>query len=199
MKVVGLTGPTGAGKSFVCSLMGEWDGVSIIDCDKIARRVTVKGHPCLVDIAIAFSPKVIDPWGELKRKTLAEMVFGDDEKLKQLNEIIFPYIMVELKKDIEIARESGAHSVIVDAPTLFDSGADKLCDMIVVVLAKSGTRLNRVMERDALTAEQVAQRMHSQQEDEFFRERADFVIENNENDVVSLRLQVLELLNYLSV
>lgn len=196
--VVGLTGPTGSGKSLVCSMLGEWQGVSIIDCDQLARRVASKGNRCLVDLAVEFSPLIIDSHGELNRKRLAELVFGDHKKLKKLNEIIFPYIVEEAEMDILKAKEQGAKVVVLDAPTLFESGADALCEKIVVVTADQNLRMERIVRRDNLTAQQAAMRMGSQHSDEFFAEKADYFISNS-GDKVELRLAVLELLNALGL
>lgn len=192
--IVGLTGPTGAGKTLVSDMLREWQGVAIIDCDQLSRRVASKGNRCLVDIAVEFSPLVIDSNGNLNRRRLAEIVFSDKEKLEALNRIIFPYIVEEAEMDIIKAKEAGAKVVVLDAPTLFDSGADRLCDKIVVVTADPTVRLNRIMKRDNITAEQAALRMGSQRNDEFFATRADYVVSNS-GDRVELRLAVLELLN----
>ena len=196
--IVGLTGPTGAGKSKVSAMLAERSGVVIIDCDELSRRVAQKGNLCLVDLAVEFSPKIIDSTGSLNRRKLGDIVFNDKEKLKKLNEIIFPYICIEAAKDIKKAQADNAKLIILDAPTLFDSKTDALCDKIVVVLADDGTRLKRVMQRDGLGADKVIQRMSNQCDDKFFREHADYVIEND-GDTAELRLGVLELLNALGL
>ncbi len=196
--IVGLTGPTGSGKSTVCQMLREWQGVEIIDCDQLSRRVASKGNRCLVDLAVEFSPLIIDSQGELNRRRLAEIVFSDKEKLKTLNRIIFPYIVEEAELDIMRARERGAKLIFLDAPTLFESGADKLCEKIVVVTADPEIRLRRIIDRDHISAELAVRRMSSQHTDEFFADRADYLIKNN-NDTVELRLAVLELLNDLGL
>lgn len=196
--VVGLTGPTGAGKTVVCEMLREWQGVQIIDCDQLSRRVASKGNRCLVDLAVEFSPLIIDSSGNLNRKRLASIVFKDQEKLASLNRIIFPYIVEEAEMDIIKAREAGAKVIILDAPTLFESGANRLCDKVVVITAEPTQRMARIMKRDRITAEQAAMRMGSQHTDEFFSAHADYLITNG-GDRVELRLAVLELLNALGL
>ena len=119
-------------------------------------------------------------------------------KLKRLNEIIFPYIVEEAEKEIADAKARGVRVIILDAPTLFESGADRLCDKIVVITAKDTIRLARILERDNITPDEAAARMGSQLSEQFFIEHADFVIDNT-GDKVELRLAVLELLNELGL
>lgn len=196
--VVGLTGPTGAGKTVVCDMLREWQGVVVVDCDKLSRRVASKGNRCLVDLAVEFSPLIIDGHGNLNRKKLAEIVFNDRQKLDALNRIIFPYIVEEAELEIIKARENGARVIVLDAPTLFESGANRMCEKIVVVTAEPTLRLQRIMRRDGITAEQAAVRMGSQMSDDFFASHADYLISNT-GDTVELRLAVLELLNFLGL
>ena len=198
MLIVGLTGPTGAGKSLVSAMLSEWYGVVIVDCDQLARRVAQKGNLCLIDLAVEFTPSIIDATGNLNRKKLADIVFQNKGKLKRLNEIIFPYILEEAKNDIKKAKKEGARLVVLDAPTLFDSKADTLCDKIVVVLAEPYTRIQRVIDRDNVPANKIVQRMANQGDDKFFIDRANHII-INDGDTVTLRLAVLELLNNLGM
>ncbi|MEG0754591.1 MAG: dephospho-CoA kinase [Angelakisella sp.] len=196
--IVGLTGPTGAGKSLVASMLREWQGVEIIDCDQLSRRVASKGNRCLVDLAVEFSPLIIDKNGDLNRRKLAQIVFNDQKKLERLNAIIFPYILEEAELDILKAQQAGAKLIVLDAPTLFESGADALCDKIVVITADDTTRLGRIMKRDKITADEAARRMGSQHTDEYFASHADYIVSNS-GDTVELRLAVLELLNALGL
>lgn len=196
--VVGLTGQTGAGKSTVSAMIKDWPNLTIIDCDALSRRVAKKGNRCLLDLAVEFSPLIIDSEGNLNRRKLAQVVFRDKAKLKRLNEIIFPYIVEEAEKEIADAKARGVRVIILDAPTLFESGADRLCDKIVVITAKDTIRLARILERDNITPDEAAARMGSQLSEQFFIEHADFVIDNT-GDKVELRLAVLELLNELGL
>ena len=196
--VIGLTGPTGAGKSSVSQILREWKGVVVIDADQISRQVVQKGKRCLVDLAVEFSPLIIDADGNLNRKKLAQVVFTNKEKLRTLNRIIFPYIVEETEMEIIKAREAGAKAVFLDAPTLYESGADALCDKVVAVISDSARRLQRIIKRDNMTPEEAMHRMNSQNKDEFYTSRADYVIRNNES-MVELRLAVLELLHTLGL
>lgn len=196
--VIGLTGPTGSGKSSVSQILREWRGVAVIDADEVSRRVVQKGKRCLVDLAVEFSPLIINPDGNLNRKRLAQMVFSDKEKLLALNQIILPYIVEEMEMEIMREREVGAQAIFLDAPTLYESGADALCDKVVAVLSSRNHRFERIVRRDKMTYEEAANRINSQREEKYYIDRADYVIHNDET-MVELRLAVLELLNTLGL
>lgn len=196
--VIGVTGPTGAGKSTVCDILRNWTGVSVIDCDRVARQVTEKGTLCLLDIAVEFSPSVISADGTLNRKKLGQLVFSDPEKLTRLNAIIFPYILERLREEIADAEKRGAKAIFLDAPTLFESGADALCEKILAVTSAPEKRLTRIMQRDSLSPQGAADRMASQPDADFYLARADYQI-RNDDDTAALRLAVMELQNRLGL
>lgn len=177
--VVGLTGQTGAGKSTVSKIFSE-NGFCVIDADRIARIVAEKGSKCLDELADAFGADILNPDGTLDRKALAEIVFNDKSELSKLNAIIYPYILSEISGQIE----NTEGFILLDAPTLFESGADKLCDIIISVTADSEIRKKRIIKRDKLTHEQAVSRMKSQLDESFFIEHSDYIIKNN-NDIES--------------
>lgn len=198
MMVVGITGPTGAGKSIVCHLLEGWERISIIDCDQVSRQVVRRGEHCLLDLAVEFSSAIIDKEGELNRRKLAAIVFNDRGKLRRMEQIIYPYIIARLVQGINQREKAGDRAVFLDAPTLYQSGADILCQRVVAVLAPPAGRLARIMERDGLTMEEAKARMTSQPGDAFFEKRADHIIRNI-GDTSALRLAVLELQNKLGL
>ncbi len=198
MMVVGITGPTGAGKSVVCRLLGDWERISIIDCDQVARQVVRRGEHCLLDLAVEFSSVILDKDGELNRRKLAGIVFSDREKLRKMEKIIYPYILAHILQQIHRREVAGDRAVFLDAPTLYQSGANILCQRVVAVLAPEAGRLLRIMERDGLTIEEAKARMSSQPGDVYYEKRADHIIRNI-GDTSALRLAVLELQNKLGL
>jgi len=198
MMVIGITGPTGAGKSIVCRLLGDWERISVIDCDQVSREVVRRGERCLLDLAVEFSSAIINKDGELNRKKLASIVFRDRKKLRRMEEIMYPYILSRIVQWLSQREKAGDRAVFLDAPTLYQSGANILCQKVVAVLAPPEDRLRRIMERDELSEEEAKARMACQPGDEFFLARVDHVIRNT-GKMAALRLDVLELMNQLGL
>ncbi len=196
--VLGLTGPTGAGKSTVSEILKNQPDCVVIDADTVARQVVSSGTDCLAEIALNFSTGVLHRDGTLNRRMLGEMVFSDKEQLRKLNRIIFPYISAEINKMIARESEDGKKLIVLDAPTLFESKTDGLCDKIAVVTADMALRRKRIMKRDDLPKELADSRISSQHPEHYYTSKADFVIRNNDQ-MPSLRVQVMELLGSLGL
>lgn len=180
--VVGLTGPTGSGKSLVCDFLCE-NGFVRIDADKVAREVVEKGSPALSQLVNKFSYEILNTDGTLNRKKLAQIAFSSSENTKALNEITHPFIIERVKSRISEYKNSGHTRIVYDAPLLFESGTDALCDKVVAVVADLDVRKKRIMRRDNLTDLEVEKRVNAQHDDSFYTEKADFVILNNSNTI----------------
>ncbi len=176
--VLGLTGQTGAGKSTLCRYLNQ-KGCSIIDADQVARSVVEKGSACIADVILEFGIEYLNMDGSLNRRKLGETVFTDKAKLKKLNDIMFPYIVNSIRDKIQQAKEEQEGVIILDAPTLFESGCDKFCDKVLSVVADSEFRCQRIMERDGLSEEEAQHRISAQHNEDFYTEKSWFVIENN--------------------
>ncbi len=176
--ITGLTGQTGAGKSSISKVFAE-KGFSVIDADICARIVVEKGKPCLEKIEKYFGKEVIAPDGTLLRKKLGNIVFSNREKLEALNNIIYPAITQEITNQIKSYYAQGKKFILLDAPTLFESNTDKLCDIIVSVIADSDIRMKRIIKRDGITETQARNRMNSQHSQNFFIRNSDYYISNN--------------------
>lgn len=180
IKVIGITGQTGGGKSTACNVVRDM-GYPVIDADKISRDVVSEGQQCLADLALEFSITILNVDGTLNRQKLASIVFSSPEKLLRLNQIIFPYITEEICAQIQKLEDEGKHKLVVlDAPTLFESGCNKICDAVISVIAPQNVRLNRIVIRDRLTDEQARARISAQQEDQYYISRSNFVIVNDQ-------------------
>ena len=177
--IVGLTGPTGAGKGFISEYLKKL-GCYVSDTDAIAREITMKDSPFLGILAEHFGQDIIDENGELKRKLLAERAFKTKESQILLNSLMHPEIIRISVERCNDAIEKGAAAAIIDAPLLFEAGADKYCDTIIAVIAPKEIRIERIMKRDGITREQALGRMSVQHEDEFYTMKSEFTVRSFE-------------------
>ena len=170
--IVGLTGPTGAGKSLVSSVATNL-GFQVINCDLVARKAVEKGSIGLLRLAAVFGEGILNNDDTLNRKALAIVAFSSKENTELLNKTLLPHI-VKLIKD-----EISSDKVLLDAPTLFESGISSECDFTVAVLADSAIRLKRITERDNISCEDALLRMNAGKSDDFYINNADFILYNN--------------------
>jgi dephospho-CoA kinase len=178
MFVLGLTGPSGAGKSRVAAVLAS-HGFAVLDADRAARSVTEPGSACLGELAEAFGAQIILPDGSLDRKKLAAAAFTDETAVGRLNAITHPHIMAKFKGELEELEAAGCKKAVLDAPALFEAGAESLCGRVAAVVATSELRLERILRRDGITPAEAARRLGAQKPLGFYMERADFIIENN--------------------
>lgn len=176
--VTGLTGQSGAGKTAVGRIFAE-NGFAVIDADMVSREVMKKGEPCLVSVSEAFGEEILTPQGELDRKKLGGIVFSDREKLDLLDKTCYPFIIDRINEYISRLVGEGEKFILLDAPTLFEAGADKLCDCIISVAAEEEIRLERITLRDGISKEAAMKRFSSQYPQEFFISNSDYILENN--------------------
>ncbi len=174
-KVFGLTGGSGAGKSQAAVYM-EKCGFGMIDADLIAREVTRSGTQCLDELAEHFGEGILLDNGELNRKKLGDIVFHDEAKLKTLNKITHHYIKHSIKRRLA---DMDAEFVGINGAVIIGGEVEQICKFIVVVDADYDIRLKRIIARDNLSEEKCRARLNSQPDSAFYREHADYVIENN--------------------
>lgn len=176
--VVGLTGATGAGKSSIARIFAA-NGCYVIDADAVAREAVQKGSLCLKQLCDAFGDDILCADGTLNRRELAKRAFSSKEGTSLLNSITHPAIVMLTMIKIKELVKRGESIIVFDAPTLFESNSDVLCDFIVAVTAPQDVRLNRIMLRDGITEQQALTRMNAQHDESFYSEQADFVIVND--------------------
>lgn len=176
--VVGLTGPTGAGKSTVAKTLQE-SGAQVIDADAIAREIVDNSDDCKGQLREAFGVKIFDKQGKLDRQLLANLAFSSKEQTDRLNVITHPAIVREIELKVWEYREKYEGLVILDAALLLETGLDRVCDEVVSVIADAEMRIQRVMQRDRLERAEAVMRLKAQKADEFYTSRANFVIYND--------------------
>jgi dephospho-CoA kinase len=193
MRIVGLTGGIGTGKTSVASLF-EKLGVPVIDADAITHALQERGSPLLALIVEAFGPGVLSPDGSLDRGGLGDLVFRDAEARARLNAIVHPAVGAETARRLAAAREAGAPLVILDVPLLFEVGgrARVGVEAVILVYAREEQQIERQMARDGCSREAAERRVRAQLPIEEKRALADFVIDNSGSPAETER-QVREL------
>ena len=181
--VIGLTGPTGAGKSYAGELL-EKCGVRTVDADKISKNITDSLAPELIN---AFGSGILYGDGAVNRKALFDKAFGSDESHEKLNLITHPAIIAEIDREIGRFAAGGASRVAVDAALLIESGYSRQCDAVVSVLCDRELRKKRIMERDGIDGDAAEKRINSQQADEYYVNNSDFVINGHTADIEGIK------------
>jgi len=176
MRVLGLTGGIGSGKSMVAQMFAEL-GAVVIDADQLAREVVEPGQPALQEIASTFGPDVLLPDGRLDRPKLAGIIFSDPAERAKLDAITHPRIRERMEGQIE-ARRSGRGVLILDIPLLYENNRTNMVEKVIVVWVDAQTQLQRIRQRDGLSAEAARQRISAQMPLDAKRARADHVIDN---------------------
>lgn len=177
--IAGLTGPSGSGKSTVSKFF-EKSGYTVINADKVAREIMDPDGTCLKQLSLAFGSDIINSDGTLNRRKLAEKAFADREKTQLLNDITHPQIFLRTLKLCRESIDCGKNKILFDAPVLFESNSDIMCDAVVSVIAPREVRIERLTMRDGITREEIERRLDSQQPDEFYISRSDYVIDGGE-------------------
>lgn len=178
MLVLGVTGQSGAGKGEFCALMRE-RGIECLDTDIVARKVVEPGSECLSELVEHFGNKILLPDGSMDRKKVASIVFSDKDELEFLTKTTHKYIIERIKMWLFERELCGDRIVIIDAPQLFDAGADFYCNFILAVLASEDVRLERITARDGINEDAARARIKSQKADDYFKERCDYIVYNN--------------------
>lgn len=173
--ILGITGGTGTGKTDACEYFRQ-RGFLVIDSDKVSRRISAKGSPCLREIVSEFGEGILDWEGELARKVLGRIVFADARKLQKLNEITHKYIIEDIKSIISANKD---RNIVLDAPLLLETKLDRICTDTLCILADKDTRTARIMARDCISREDAQNRIASQKDDEYYISRCDKVVRND--------------------
>lgn len=183
--LIGLTGGIGTGKSTVCKLFAE-RGVAVIDADAVAKELVTLDQPALQAIVQEFGKGIIDAKGRLRRDRLRSIIFSDPERRKRLEKLLHPLILEEM---LSRANRAGGPYCILCIPLLVETDQSSAVDRVLVVDAPEALQIQRVMERDHLTIDEIKAIMHAQASREDRLEAADDVI-MNASDMTKLAEQV---------
>lgn len=179
MKIIGITGGIGTGKSTVTDYILS-KGYTVLDADKISRELTKGRSQTVMELAETFGNSILNDDGTLDRKGLAAIVFNDNDKKSQLERIVTDKVFQIIKDEIEKHKAENKEKLIfIDAPLLFETDVRKLPDYVWCVVADADIRISRVMARDNCTREQVLERMRNQMSDEEKISLSDEILDNS--------------------
>lgn len=199
MKIIGLTGGIGSGKSTVARSLQE-HGFPIVDADLIAREIVEPGQPALAELAKEFGEDILNADGSLDRGLLASRAFTTKDTTQRLNDITHPRINQRTQELFDEARENGAEAVIYDMPLLIDKGLHKDMDATIVVHAAEHVRLERLTTKRGLDVDDVRRRINAQIDDETRKQYADILLDNNgtEEDLTQQIAQAVDKIKQLT-
>lgn len=200
MKVLGLTGPTGAGKGAVSAIFRDAYCIPSIDTDRVYHDLLKPPSACLDELVMCFGADILNENGELNRPALSKIVFSDETRKKQeaLNHITHKYVLDKAREILAHYASQGLIAAIVDAPLLYESGFDAECDEVIAVLAPRDIRKERIMARDQISEERATARLNMQKPDSFYTDKTPHILVND-GDIASLKKQVTALASILEV
>lgn len=191
MKVIGLTGGIGTGKSTIAAFLAEL-GAVVLDADKVGHEAFRPGTDAWRQVVAAFGQGILDGTGRIDRKKLGEIVFGDAQAMERLNKIMHPAMFEIVRTKIEACRREGVEVLVLEAPLLFEAGWDVLADEVWVTAAPETTVIQRLKERGGLSAEESLARIRAQLSQDARLKKADVVI-NTDRPLGELKAGVGEL------
>lgn len=194
MLVVGLTGNIGCGKSSLSNIFREDFKIDIIDADIISRNI-FKDEVLLNQVFKAFGDSIKNPDNTLNRKKLGNIVFNDEEKLIQLNNLTHPRIKEQILDSIELIKKEEKNIVIIDAALLVEGNYLDLIDKLLVVYCKEDVQIQRIINRDLCSKEEALSRINSQLSQEEKISYADYKIDNS-GSYDELKKRAYEFINY---
>lgn len=180
MKIIGITGASGSGKTTASEILNKRNDVRIIDADKIAKSLNTPGTEYMKSIKNVFGEKVILENGHLNRKELARIIYNDKSAREKLNGLTFKYVVDEILVKIEELKKLSINFIIIDAPLLIESGLNKYCDYVIALIAEDNLKIKRICKRDKLDENTAKKRLSIQQSNSFYIQNSDFYIENSE-------------------
>lgn len=178
MTIIGITGPTGAGKTTALDALSKL-GAEIIDCDAVYHELLDKSQPLLDELRSRYGDGIFTPEGRLERKALGAIVFDDPAALSDLNGITHRYVGEEVERRLTRARAEGRPAAAVDAIALLESGIGRNCHYTVAVTAPDEVRIARIMARDNIGEDYARARVSAQRGAQYYRDNCDYTLYND--------------------
>ena len=179
MKIIGITGGVGAGKTQILEYMNGKYGATICQTDAVGKKLQKKGTKCFEDIVECFGTKILDEKGELDREKLAAIVFTDNDKLAKLNAIVHPAVWEEVEKKVAKEKRKNTNLFIIESALLIETHYDKMCDEVWYVYVDAVTRKKRLVYARGYDPRKVDDIIAAQLPKDEFMKHCDRVIDNS--------------------
>ena len=176
MKIIGITGSSGSGKSTATKILSQELKAKVINADEIVKQMQEEGTKYYEKIVELFGKEILQKEGTLNRKKLAEMIFQDKSKREKLDKLTYKYVVEEIKKQVNIAKEE---YIIIDAPLLIESKLNKICNIVIAIISDRQEQIKRICKRDNIEENKARLRLEAQKDNEFYKINADYIVENN--------------------
>ena len=194
MKIIGITGGIGSGKSRVLHLLQTQYQAHIVEADSLAHKLMQKEQPAYNRICETFGTDIVGTDGELDRTILGKIVFGNEKKLQQLNAIVHPAVKQYIKEDIAYHRKKeDVKYYIIEAALLIEDGYKDICDELWYIYADKEIRISRLLSGRGGTRQKWISVMENQADDDFYIQNCEHIVNNND-DFVKTANVVKELL-----
>ena len=194
MKVIGITGNSGSGKTTASKILEEKLSAYVIDADKVVKDMSQPGTEYFNAIKRVFGDNFFTDDGNINRKKLADEIYNQKDSLHRLNDITFKYVKEEIENQISASKIENEY-VVIDVPLLFEAGLDKSCDVVIAMVADDEKKIERIMERDGIDYATAKKRLDIQPNDDMYLEKADFIIDNSNDDELWQKLsEILQMI-----
>lgn len=180
--IIGITGSSGSGKTTFSSILAQKLNYKLINADEIVKKLYNKDEEYYKEIVKTFGKDILNEQQEIIREKLAEIIFNNEAERAKINVLTFKYVVEEIKKQVE-------NNSIIDAPLLFESNLNTICDVTIAVIADERVKIERIINRDNIKEEKAKERLSAQPKDEFYIKNAEYIIYNNEDSKIEENIQ----------
>lgn len=174
--IIGITGNSGTGKTEISKILAKKINAKIIDADKVVKKISEPKNEYYKKIVELFGKEVLKQDGSLNRKKIADIIYNNSPVREKLDNFTYIYVVKEIKNTID---QSTNDNIIIDAPLLFESGLNKCCTYTIAVIADNRKKIERIIKRDNIDEKIAINRLNIQKDDEYYKQRADYIIINN--------------------
>ena len=179
MKVIGITGGIGSGKSRILDYVEACHHARVLKTDEVAHRLQEPGYSCYDEIVRVFGTEILDGDGRMNRTALGNLVFSDAEKLKKLNAIMHPAVKQYVREEIERARKEEVSIFLLESALLMEDHYEEMCDELWYIFVERQIRLARLKESRPLSDSKIRQIMENQADEAAYRAYCDVTIDNS--------------------